>query len=311
MLATMIRCGTCGKRYDYNKDELCPRCGAYTSPSDRQQQMLQAERQMLGNRFGAPEDCTPECMPQGYGGHVHRPSAPPPPPPASVRTATRRASRREAAAARFDARREYARETRPTGNRWIKVVFFLLILGVLLLILVPTIVGPILEERSAAYGRVDTFSAFPHALGEPFQTGELSITPLEWGVIDSPELALQLPADHQLVYVRVSIPGVEDLPNTLPQVYLSGNGTYFRPLRYTDQWYLSSDLLQMGYEEIALEDALYLDPAEGCFLFVAEKIASPYVFCVEEMEYNALGWAKVTGVHEVTLDGVAGREAAI
>lgn len=27
-----ITCASCGKAYDYGKDELCPRCGAYNRP---------------------------------------------------------------------------------------------------------------------------------------------------------------------------------------------------------------------------------------------------------------------------------------
>ncbi|MFR4990611.1 MAG: hypothetical protein ACLUCS_15750, partial [Anaerotruncus colihominis] len=27
-----IKCGTCGKSYDYARDETCPRCGAHNRP---------------------------------------------------------------------------------------------------------------------------------------------------------------------------------------------------------------------------------------------------------------------------------------
>ena len=29
-----IKCGSCGKLYDYDRDELCPHCGAFNQPGD-------------------------------------------------------------------------------------------------------------------------------------------------------------------------------------------------------------------------------------------------------------------------------------
>ncbi len=70
-MALFLRCQSCGKRYDYQKDEICPKCGAYNSPNDDQR--LALERQILQERIRRENlpDCTPECMPQGYGGHSH------------------------------------------------------------------------------------------------------------------------------------------------------------------------------------------------------------------------------------------------
>lgn len=77
-MSLFLRCQSCGKRYDFQKDEICPKCGAFNSPNDDQRQAL--ERQILQERVRreAVPDCTPECMPQGYGGHSHssRPQAP-------------------------------------------------------------------------------------------------------------------------------------------------------------------------------------------------------------------------------------------
>lgn len=43
-----IRCKDCGKRYDYDKDDFCPKCGAYNPPADSG--ATQLERELL-SRF--------------------------------------------------------------------------------------------------------------------------------------------------------------------------------------------------------------------------------------------------------------------
>lgn len=60
-----ITCQSCGKTYDYMKDDLCPRCGAYNNPTDRQR----AEISSLIRRKHGLKECTPDCMPAGFGGH--------------------------------------------------------------------------------------------------------------------------------------------------------------------------------------------------------------------------------------------------
>ena len=70
-MALNLRCQSCGRRYDFQKDEICPRCGAFNSPNEDQRQAL--EKQILQERIRRQDvpDCTPECMPEGYGGHSH------------------------------------------------------------------------------------------------------------------------------------------------------------------------------------------------------------------------------------------------
>ena len=35
-----IRCRSCGRIYDYNKQDMCPKCGAYNRPLDRKSTRL-------------------------------------------------------------------------------------------------------------------------------------------------------------------------------------------------------------------------------------------------------------------------------
>ena len=306
-MAVMIRCGSCGKRYDYNKDELCPRCGAYTSPSDRQQLMLQAERQLLSGRFRDREaDCTPECMPDGYGGHTDRPRQREerPFPPQAARP--------------FPAAAPRHRPTRRTGPEkagripaWGKVLVVLIILLALVLAILPPVLTPIIEERSLTYGVVDGISTLPHSVGETFSSCGITVTVLDWGQLESPEISLWLPEGWGLFYTEVSLSSDGDLPEDLPQVYLAGDGAYYRPLMDSDWWELSYSASDLGYEELSLDSLRYMDAEEGYFLFVAEDGASFYRLCVEELEYNALGWPRVAGVHEVALGAADGKGAAI
>lgn len=302
-LATMIRCGTCGKRYDYNKDELCPRCGAYTSPSDRQQQMIQVERQLLSERVRSREaDCTPQCMPDGYGGHEdrrrqHPASASSP----TAQSATRTTMRREAAQPRYDARREYAQERQGKTLGKIKAAVLLAAAAVALLFVLPAAAGPALEEQALLFGRVEDFPVHSHSLGETFQTGDFSITASEWGFVEDPVLELRLPEGKRMLYVQVSFPGVDDPGDVLPEVYLSSGGVYYPCLTGSGYWQLSSIARDAGYEEVSLMDAGYYDPVDGYFLFVVDGASAPFTLCVEELQHSLLGWTRVAGVHEIAL----------
>lgn len=308
-MATMVRCGTCGKRYDYNKDELCPRCGAYTSPSDRQQQMLQAERQLLSERIRSRDtDCTPQCMPNGYGGHEDRGRQHPTalPPSAAARSATRTAMRREAVRPRYDAHREYAQERHEKALGKIKAVVLILVLAIALLFGLSALVIPVLEEQALLYGRVEDFSIHSHSLGETFHAGDFSITAAEWGFVEDPALELRLPEGKRMLYVQVNFPGVDDAGDILPEVYLSSGGTYYPCLISSDYWQLSSTARDAGYSEVSLMDAEYYDQVNGYFLFVVDSSSSPFTLCVEELQHSLLGWAKVVGVHEVALNTGSG-----
>lgn len=39
----MIRCKDCGRRYDYDKDDFCPKCGAYNPPAEGRATQLEQE----------------------------------------------------------------------------------------------------------------------------------------------------------------------------------------------------------------------------------------------------------------------------
>ena len=60
-----IRCADCGKKYDYDVDDFCPRCGSFNPPTDSGATRL--EEEML-SRFQRP----------GSGGQTVRRAAPRP-----------------------------------------------------------------------------------------------------------------------------------------------------------------------------------------------------------------------------------------
>ena len=60
-----IRCADCGKKYDYDEDDFCPRCGSFNPPPDSGATRL--EEEML-SRFQRP----------GSGGQPVRRAAPRP-----------------------------------------------------------------------------------------------------------------------------------------------------------------------------------------------------------------------------------------
>lgn len=65
-----IRCADCGKRYDYDADDFCPRCGSFNPPPDSGATRLEEE---LLSRFRRPDGGSRRPVERG-GTPPHRPA---------------------------------------------------------------------------------------------------------------------------------------------------------------------------------------------------------------------------------------------
>lgn len=59
-----LTCQSCGRSYDYDKDDLCPKCGCFNSPRDGSSTKL--ERDLL-SRFEGLQKAAPRYVPQSRG----------------------------------------------------------------------------------------------------------------------------------------------------------------------------------------------------------------------------------------------------
>ena len=55
-----VTCKDCGRRYDYDVDDFCPKCGSYNPPDDPGSTQLERELLAAINALG--------IGPQGFGG---------------------------------------------------------------------------------------------------------------------------------------------------------------------------------------------------------------------------------------------------
>ncbi len=79
-----VTCQSCGRSYDYDAEDLCPRCGCFNSPPDQGATAL--EREMLGRfSFAAKADTThAHSQASEVFRHAQPPKRPAPPKGAAV-----------------------------------------------------------------------------------------------------------------------------------------------------------------------------------------------------------------------------------
>lgn len=154
-----IQCADCGKRYDYDVDDFCPRCGSFNPPPDSGATRLEEE---LLSRFQRP----------GTGGPRSRTA---PPRPASVRGPEVRPGRTHGA--RLNGCAGCGPEQQSHGG--IKALVIVLVVLAVLFVGVP-LMGTLAERAmDAVYSFTDAFSrqdepARPEGWYESYDTISLS-----------------------------------------------------------------------------------------------------------------------------------------
>ena len=309
-----IKCLSCGKIYDYNKNEICPRCGAYTSPSDRQKQQMKLERQLLNERMrNEKTDCTPECVPLGFGGHRdisrnhaahghHQGS--------QVRQETATARRREMYAPRYDAQREYREEKRGNKLGLLPIVFIVLAV-IVLLNLLPWGLEKAVHTYRAQNCMVENLETTNYAMGQTVQTGGVCVTVDDWGYVDSALIGLSLPEHLAMVGVHVIIDQADADAQLLQDndvFYLSDGDRYRYPLPWDTTLMDDTDGINAAINLLTENELYQLELWEAAYgstdgwLFFLVDSAGPYSLCIQETTPLPLDSFVVSSVHEILLD---------
>lgn len=307
-MGRQVKCQSCGKSYDYDRNEICPRCGAYTNPGQVQTEL---EEEMLRS---SGYECSPDCMPSGYGGHDHRQtrsggifaSALRRRAPAS-RRATERKMRQEDAEAATGARDPELADPVVVSVRSRKM----LALVVIILVLAAAAVTAAVVLHSGAkmtpeppQDEAQEFYILSAGLGQAFDAYPFRVRVEASEILTAEELGTYLPAGNicLLVDVYVECTGEEGKDSTNAP-YLRFYMPWYDEIRYAEPIATCSEkdlierLERIGYTPI---DAHYWDNAPGQLVFILPEGAEEFFFCAETQEHDRAGWFAV-GVTEVAL----------
>lgn len=270
----MVKCRSCGKRYDYEKDDFCPKCGAYNpaggSVGSQPRQGATPPRRESPGQPARPEA---QIQPPLSRGQVQRPHpqqagprqiqyhTPDPDRPGSARQAPRRTPE-----AQPRSRREEARPGRGIAVAALVVSLAVLIGSVLVLSNVMSWGQGSREPEPTALPE-PVAGDFWHEPGEEFALNGVTVTVEDaWKVDLSPEFRYAKEG-HQCLAVDVWITGGEkqaDLVIDTPRIQLADGSQI--PL--DDDPFLAKELSkQYSIYAVSLRDYQWEDPLFGSFVF--------------------------------------------
>lgn len=258
-----IRCESCGKVYDYMKDDLCPRCGAYNNLSDTQR----AEVMRQNRREHGLNDCTPECMPAGFGGHrdvghEERLRYTNLPDPSAEQARAEKAKRRK-------------RTALALGAAAVAVGIVLAALGA----------AGVFSGADRAEGTLT------HVIGVSFPYDKEYTLTVEGCRDVSGLCAGELPQGTRLVAVTLTGEGSGNYAD-LPEPYLAVGDGYVRPVE--------DYLLPEGLEAPIYFYGGFFDGETGALYYLIDADADAVTFCAEETRGSG-SKERVTAVHKVPL----------
>ena len=269
-----VTCASCGRPYDYDSDDFCPKCGSYNPPPDR---------------AGARPAQAPPARVSAASKDRPRPAAQPKTPPVGPRTPWEEPPAR--------------RQRSP-----LKLLVLVLVSLFLLCIVLPFVLGLMLNLSEAFAGRRPEPGAVAqaepaggtHALWEPFSIhGTQQVTVEDPWEVDLTYVPLARREGFRCLAVDLWVEGGErrDDLTFFPAELRLEDGT---ALLAEDDASLARQLKDAGVYLVTLSDAQWEDPLYGQMIFfVPEDASGGAVLALYEGEPDS---STPSAVHQIPLE---------
>lgn len=279
-----VTCASCGRPYDYDSDDFCPKCGSYNPPPDR---------------AGARPAQAPPARVSAASGDRPRPAAQPKTPPVGPRTVSYGGPQGGTPWEEPPARRQRSP---------LKLLVIVLVSLFLLCIVLPFVLGLMLNLSEAFAGRRPEPGAVAqaepaggtHALWEPFSIhGTQQVTVEDPWEVDLTYVPLARREGFRCLAVDLWVEGGErrDDLTFFPAELRLEDGT---ALLAEDDASLARQLKDAGVYLVTLSDAQWEDPLYGQMIFfVPEDASGGAVLALYEGEPDS---STPSAVHQIPLE---------
>lgn len=279
-----VTCASCGRPYDYDSDDFCPKCGSYNPPPDR---------------AGARPAQAPPARVSAASKDRPRPAAQPKTPPVGPRTVSYGGPQGGTPWEEPPARRQRSP---------LKLLVLVLVSLFLLCIVLPFVLGLMLNLSEAFAGRRPEPGAVAqaepaggtHALWEPFSIhGTQQVTVEDPWEVDLTYVPLARREGFRCLAVDLWVEGGErrDDLTFFPAELRLEDGT---ALLAEDDASLARQLKDAGVYLVTLSDAQWEDPLYGQMVFfVPEDASGGAVLALYEGEPDS---STPSSVHQIPLE---------
>ena len=279
-----VTCASCGRPYDYDSDDFCPKCGSYNPPPDR---------------AGARPAQAPPARGSAASKDRPRPAAQPKTPPVGPRTVSYGGPQGGPPWEEPPARRQRSP---------LKLLVIVLVSLFLLCIVLPFVLGLMLNLSEAFAGRRPEPGAVAqaepaggtHALWEPFSIhGTQQVTVEDPWEVDLTYVPLARREGFRCLAVDLWVEGGErrDALTFFPAELRLEDGT---ALLAEDDASLARQLKDAGVYLVTLSDAQWEDPLYGQMIFfVPEDASGGAVLALYEGEPDS---STPSAVHQIPLE---------
>ena len=279
-----VTCASCGRPYDYDSDDFCPKCGSYNPPPDR---------------AGARPAQAPPARVSAASKDRPRPAAQPKTPPVGPRTVSYGGPQGGTPCEEPPARRQRSP---------LKLLVLVLVSLFLLCIVLPFVLGLMLNLSEAFAGRRPEPGAVAqaepaggtHALWEPFSIhGTQQVTVEDPWEVDLTYVPLARREGFRCLAVDLWVVGGErrDDLTFFPAELRLEDGT---ALLAEDDASLARQLKDAGVYLVTLSDAQWEDPLYGQMIFfVPEDASGGAVLALYEGEPDS---STPSAVHQIPLE---------
>ncbi len=279
-----VTCASCGRPYDYDSDDFCPKCGSYNPPPDR---------------AGARPAQAPPARVSAASKDRPRPAAQPKTPPVGPRTVSYGGPQGGTPWEEPPARRQRSP---------LKLLVIVLVSLFLLCIVLPFVLGLMLNLSEAFAGRRPEPGAVAqaepaggtHALWEPFSIhGTQQVTVEDPWEVDLTYVPLARREGFRCLAVDLWVEGGErrDDLTFFPAELRLEDGTAFLA---EDDASLARQLKDAGVYLVTLSDAQWEDPLYGQMIFfVPEDASGGAVLALYEGEPDS---STPSAVHQIPLE---------
>lgn len=279
-----VTCASCGRPYDYDSDDFCPKCGSYNPPPDR---------------AGARPAQAPPARVSAASKDRPRPAAQPKTPPVGSRTVSYGGPQGGTPWEEPPARRQRSP---------LKLLVLVLVSLFLLCIVLPFVLGLMLNLSEAFAGRRPEPGAVAqaepaggtHALWEPFSIhGTQQVTVEDPWEVDLTYVPLARREGFRCLAVDLWVEGGErrDDLTFFPAELRLEDGTAFLA---EDDASLARQLKDAGVYLVTLSDAQWEDPLYGQMIFfVPEDASGGAVLALYEGEPDS---STPSAVHQIPLE---------
>ena len=279
-----VTCASCGRPYDYDSDDFCPKCGSYNPPPDR---------------AGARPAQAPPARVSAASKDRPRPAAQPKTPPVGPRTVSYGGTQGGTPWEEPPARRQRSP---------LKLLVLVLVSLFLLCIVLPFVLGLMLNLSEAFAGRRPEPGAVAqaepaggtHALWEPFSIhGTQQVTVEDPWEVDLTYVPLARREGFRCLAVDLWVEGGErrDDLTFFPAELRLEDGT---ALLAEDDASLARQLKDAGVYLVTLSDAQWEDPLYGQMIFfVPEDASGGAVLALYEGEPDS---STPSAVHQIPLE---------